>query len=69
MAHPQWPGQERTYMEIETKSSARSDSPRKAYEKPKVHSEKMFETAALACGKCVSGPTDQYQCGSLLQNS
>lgn len=42
---------------------------RKAYEKPQVHSEKMFETNALACGKCASGPTGQYQCGSLLQNS
>lgn len=41
----------------------------RAYEKPEVHSEKMFETAALACGKCVSGPTSQYQCGSLGQNS
>lgn len=42
---------------------------RQPYEKPLVRSEKMFETNALACGKCVSGPVSQYQCGSLLMNS
>lgn len=42
---------------------------RRPYEKPTVHSEKMFETSALACGKCLSGPVGQYQCGSLLMNS
>ena len=38
-------------------------------EKPVVHSEKMFETSALVCGKCTSGPVSQAQCGSLLSNS
>jgi|GEM_PF-1509537 len=42
---------------------------KKAYEKPEVRTETMFETSALACGKCMSGPVGQYQCGSLLQNS
>lgn len=42
---------------------------RRPYEKPTVHSEKMFETSALACGKCLSGPVGQYQCGTLLMNS
>lgn len=42
---------------------------RKAYEKLAVHSEKMFETSALACGKCTSGPVSQAQCGTLLSNS
>jgi hypothetical protein len=42
---------------------------RKPYAKPAVHSEQMFETNALACGKCVSGPVSQFQCGGLLMNS
>jgi hypothetical protein len=42
---------------------------RKPYQKPTVHSEQMFETNALACGKCVSGPVSQFQCGGLLMNS
>ena len=42
---------------------------RKPYKKPTVHTEKMFETAALACGKCTSGPVSQYNCGSLIDNS
>ncbi len=42
---------------------------RRPYEKPVVRTEAMFETSALACGKCMSGPVGQYQCGSLLQYS
>lgn len=45
------------------------DSTRQVYEKPAVNSEKMFETSALACGKCTSGPVSQVQCGALLSNS
>ena len=41
----------------------------RTYEKPRIRTETMFETSALACGKCMSGPVGQYQCGSLLQNS
>lgn len=42
---------------------------RAPYEKPSIHSETMFETSALACGKCLSGTVGQTQCGSTLQNS
>jgi len=28
---------------------------KKKYQKPKIVSEKIFEQAALACGKCISG--------------
>ncbi|OGS20918.1 MAG: hypothetical protein A3J83_09235 [Elusimicrobia bacterium RIFOXYA2_FULL_40_6] len=28
---------------------------RKPYKKPIIRSEKVFETAALACGKCIAG--------------
>ncbi len=28
---------------------------KKKYKKPKIESEKIFEQAALACGKCISG--------------
>lgn len=44
-------------------------APRRPYERPEVRSETMFETGALCCGKCVSGPTAQSQCGVMLQNS
>jgi hypothetical protein len=30
-------------------------SGKKPYHKPKIESEKVFETAALACGKCIAG--------------
>ncbi len=30
-------------------------SKRKKYSKPKIVSEKVFEHASLACGKCISG--------------
>jgi hypothetical protein len=42
---------------------------KKVYSKPEVNSEQMFETAALACGKCTSGPFPQFACGSLPQAS
>lgn len=42
---------------------------KKVYSKPTVVSEQMFETAALACGKCTSGPFPQFACGSLPQAS
>ncbi|PKN00842.1 MAG: hypothetical protein CVU77_08080 [Elusimicrobia bacterium HGW-Elusimicrobia-1] len=28
---------------------------KKKYVKPRIKSEKIFETAALACGKCIAG--------------
>lgn len=30
---------------------------KKPYEKPEIRSESTLETATLACGKCLSGPT------------
>lgn len=42
---------------------------KKPYQKPRVESEKMFETTALACGKCVSGPVSQFMCGAVPFNS
>ncbi|MGA2091055.1 MAG: hypothetical protein ABSH12_06305 [Endomicrobiales bacterium] len=36
---------------------------KKVYSKPKIRSEKIIETAALACGKCQStGPILQGGC-------
>jgi len=35
---------------------------KKPYKKPEIRTEKVFETAALACGKCVSGPFNQAAC-------
>ena len=42
---------------------------KKPYIKPAIKSEKVFETAALACGKCKSGPTGQQACKSLKSAS
>lgn len=38
---------------------------KKPYKKPAMKTERVFETAALACGKCQSGPTGQAACRSL----
>ncbi|MCG2725754.1 MAG: hypothetical protein L6420_05785 [Elusimicrobia bacterium] len=42
---------------------------KKKYQKPVIKSEKIFETAALACGKCLSGPISQYACKTLSRLS
>jgi hypothetical protein len=42
---------------------------KKTYEKPKIKTEKVFETAALACGKCISGPFNQLACKTLKKFS
>jgi hypothetical protein len=48
----------------------KQDSKKKPYEKPRLTTEKVFETAALACGKCLgSGPTSQLACRSLKKFS
>lgn len=46
---------------------ARSEEKRakRLYRKPRIASERMFETTALACGKCVSGPFSQFQCNAV----
>jgi len=43
--------------------------PKRPYEKPRIDSEKMFETTALACGKCTTGPSSQFQCGGVPMSS
>lgn len=42
---------------------------KKTYEKPKIKTEKVFETAALACGKCITGPISQLACKTLKKVS
>ena len=42
---------------------------KKKYAKPELKSEKVFETAALACGKCITGPTGQLACKTLKKFS
>jgi hypothetical protein len=42
---------------------------KKEYEKPKMKTEKVFETAALACGKCSTGAISQLACKSVKKNS
>jgi hypothetical protein len=42
-----------------------SSKNKKTYHKPTVKSEKIIETAALACGKCLGGnPISQAACKS-----
>lgn len=42
---------------------------RKPYRKPQVLTETIFETTALACGKCTSGPFSQFACSTIERNS
>jgi hypothetical protein len=42
---------------------------RKPYRKPRMLTEPIFETTALACGKCVSGPFSQFACNTIERNS
>jgi hypothetical protein len=42
---------------------------KKTYSKPSINTEKVFETAALACGKCQTGPTNQLACKSVKKVS
>lgn len=37
----------------------------KAYQPPDFESETIFETRALACGKCRPGPHKQHACNRL----
>ena len=43
---------------------------KKPYRKPTIKSEKILETAALACGKCLAGgPIAQAACRSRIRLS
>ncbi len=42
---------------------------KKTYEKPKIKTERVFETAALACGKCQVGAINQLACKTLKKFS
>ena len=42
---------------------------KKVYEKPKMKTEKVFETAALACVKCQTGTISQLACKTLKRFS
>ena len=45
-------------------------NPKKPYKKPVIRSERIIETAALACGKCLaSGPLYQAACQSKRRTS
>jgi hypothetical protein len=44
-------------------------SKKKKYIKPKIKTQKVFETAALACGKCLSGPINQLACKTVKRVS
>lgn len=46
------------------------DAPeRRAYQKPDLETEKIFEVNAPACGKCTTGPTGGFACGRLKRSS
>jgi len=44
-------------------------SKRKKYIKPRIKTQKVFETAALACGKCLTGPIQQLACQTVRRAS
>ncbi len=52
-----------------TKYPDKNDRPRRNYVSPKIESETIFETKALACGKCRSGSHRQHACMRLAAAS
>lgn len=42
---------------------------KKKYIKPSIKKEKIYETATLACGKCLTGPINQLACKTLRRRS
>lgn len=54
---------------METQREDLVSDAKKPYEAPQVVSEQMFDTHALACGKCTSGSFPQFACGSLPNQS
>jgi len=42
---------------------------KKKYRKPQIKTEKIFETALLGCGKCISGPTWNPNCSIVIRLS
>ncbi len=42
---------------------------KKKYQKPSIRTEKVFETAALACGKCTTGAISQLACKTIKKFS
>lgn len=55
------------HMEQQTLQSSLKQ--RKPYRKPQMLTEAIFETTALACGKCTSGPFSQFACSTIERNS
>lgn len=53
----------------DAQNQKRVTPPRKSYRKPEILSEPIFETTALACGKCTSGPFSQFACSTIERNS
>ncbi|MGQ9489014.1 MAG: hypothetical protein ACUVTY_14590 [Armatimonadota bacterium] len=53
----------------ETETAPDRRSARKPYRKPQILTEEIFETTALACGKCTSGPFSQFACSTIERNS
>lgn len=53
----------------ETETSQNHSKERKPYRKPQILTEAIFETTALACGKCTSGPFSQFACSTIERNS
>lgn len=53
----------------ETETAPNRQSERKPYHKPQILTEAIFETTALACGKCTSGPFSQFACSTIERNS
>lgn len=43
-------------------NSDKKEIKRKPYKKPSIVFERIFETSALACGKCSQAPISQKSC-------
>jgi aerobic-type carbon monoxide dehydrogenase small subunit (CoxS/CutS family) len=47
----------------------KNNKTKKKYKKPEIVFEKIFETGALQCGKCSTGPISQAACRGNPQKS
>ncbi|MFH1613018.1 MAG: hypothetical protein ABIB46_04755 [bacterium] len=54
---------------MEPKNIFKNQNKKKEYISPEIHSEEIFETLALSCGKCDSGPYVLFECYSIPQTS
>jgi hypothetical protein len=54
---------------MELKKLLETKKRKRKYIKPEIQTEEIYETLALSCGKCDSGPYILFECYALPQTS